>query len=406
MEFGIGPLTLANMAVSLLASIGVILRDTGNVRSRSLYANAERLISLAITAYRAAWGIATGRYGAFEDLGWFCASALFAQLFVAGVSLSLLDDLIAEWGVQVSGVNLFIAVQTCQQVVWRLFSLQSFQFNRGTEYEGAITALVVMMWKRPNKWSAFTEVMFRAHLPNLLGLIGTGATFLGIIVLDQMKISVGLVPADSRRGTTAFDIPLFYTSTMPLIFQQIALEFVSSLSQHLWQAYPGAVVTKIVGVWASVDTSGGQGSQLVPISGLAYYLAQPLSIRHILADPLQALVFLIVTIVSAGYLALLVLELQGPGPAQVARELKMQRLKLPGHREDENGVEKRLARDIPMVSVLGGVLLRVLAFGADMLGTFGSGSSILIAASVINRAKQSLLKECRSLGKVVPAWLE
>jgi hypothetical protein len=49
--------------------------------------------------------------------------------------------------------------------------------------------------------------------------------------------------------------------------------------------------------------------------------------------------------------------------------------------------------------------LSFLAFLAEMAVAFGSGSSILIAASVINNAKDNLLRECRRLGKVVPAWL-
>jgi protein transport protein SEC61 subunit alpha len=231
-------------------------------------------------------------------------------------------------------------------------------------------------------------------------------TLFCVIIFEQVKISVGLVPTHVRNGMTSFDIPLFYTSTMPLIFQQMAIEFGCKFSKYLWQSYPNALITRFIGVWVSSDSFGVDGDSFVPVGGLAYYMVPPRSFQHTLADPLHTVVFLIISLLSAGYAAGIVLEIQGPGPIQVARELKMQRLRLPGHREDEHGVEKKLSRDIPAVAVLGGMLLSLVAFVGEMLGAFGSGSSLLIAASVINHAKDNLLQECRRLGRVVPSWLK
>jgi hypothetical protein len=110
---------------------------------------------------------------------------------------------------------------------------------RGSELEKAIIVLIALLWTRPHKWLAISEVTFRTHLPNLLSLLTTIGTFLSVIVLEDLKSSVGLVPADPRKGQlrSAFRCSphrqcRLYSNGWHLIRMQRFLELVAGISKR------------------------------------------------------------------------------------------------------------------------------------------------------------------------------
>lgn len=75
-----------------------------------------------------------GNYYIILDLIYFCCSVLFLfpQLFVAGLIVLLLDELLQKGYGLGSGISLFIATNICETIVWKAFSPTTINTGRGT----------------------------------------------------------------------------------------------------------------------------------------------------------------------------------------------------------------------------------------------------------------------------------
>jgi len=75
-------------------------------------------------------------------------SCFFLQLFVAGLIVLLLDELLQKGYGMGSGISLFIATNVCESIVWKSLSPATVNTGRGTEFEGAIIALFHLLATR------------------------------------------------------------------------------------------------------------------------------------------------------------------------------------------------------------------------------------------------------------------
>lgn len=392
MEFGISPIVSSSMILQFLSSFGIIKRDENNQESIALFEAAQKLAGLIMTVFQAATALLSGQYGALNEIGVFGSIAIMVQLFFAAIVVILLDELLQNgYGIG-SGISLFIATNICEQIMWRLFSFQTFQYGRGTEYEGAIVAFFHLLIVRKDKLRALREAMFRSHLPNLANVFSTVLVYVAVIFFEHIKIRVGLQTTMNRMQPQPFEIKLFYTSNTPIIVQSTIISQVCSFSKIICSHWPDSLVTRILGVWRSPE-QGLSDDYAVPISGIAYYLQAPTSIKHTLADPLHTLIYLIITLSSAGIIAYYYINVGGQSAADVARQLKNQHLTIVGHRDDPKIVEKKLNQYIPTAAALGGILTGLLSFVADFLGAFGSGTGIILAVSIIYQFAEELGKE-------------
>lgn len=57
---------------------------------------------------------------------------VFVQLFVAGLIVLLLDELLQKGYGLGSGISLFIATNICETIVWKAFSPTTVNTGRGT----------------------------------------------------------------------------------------------------------------------------------------------------------------------------------------------------------------------------------------------------------------------------------
>jgi protein transport protein SEC61 subunit alpha len=245
------------------------------------------------------------------------------------------------------------------------------------------------------------EAMFRSHLPNLANVFSTVLIFLAVILFEHIKINVGLMTTVNREEPKPFEIKLFYTSNTPIIVQSTIISQVCSFSKIINSHWPDSLVTKLVGVWRSPEQGLGEDWQ-VPVSGLAYYLQAPTSVKHTLSDPLHTVVYLAICLISAGVIAYYYINIGGQSPSDVAKSLKTQHLTLKGHREDQKAIERKLSKLIPTAAALGGVLTGLLSFVADFLGAFGSGTGIILAVSIIYQFAEELGKEWVKTGRALP----
>jgi preprotein translocase subunit SecY len=113
-----------------------------------------------------------------------------------------------------------------------------------------------------------------------------------------------------------------------------------------------------------------------------------------------------------GYLGILIvfcvvfsltwLEVGGLGPSTVAQQLVDSGMQVPGYRRSGKAIESILNRYIPAVTVLGGVIVALIAGISDFFGVFGSGMGILLSVGIVYQYYETLMQE--RAAEVIPAF--
>jgi len=77
---------------------------------------------MVITIGQAIVYVMTGMYGDPSDIGRGVCLLIVIQLFIAGLIVLLLDELLQKGYGLGSGISLFIATNICETIVWKAFS--------------------------------------------------------------------------------------------------------------------------------------------------------------------------------------------------------------------------------------------------------------------------------------------
>jgi protein transport protein SEC61 subunit alpha len=401
MELGISPIISSGMILQMLSGFGLINRDSTKPESMALFDAAQKLAGLLMTAFQAASAVLTGQYGPRDEVGFVGGVLIFIQLIMAAVVVILLDEVVQNGHGIGSGMSLFIATNVCERIMHSLISFEKRRAGRGVEYVGALVAVVHLLISRKDKLRAMREAMFRTNLPNLANVFSTILIFCAVVLFEHIKLNVGLMTTVSRQEPKPYEVKLFYTSTTPIIVQSTVVSQICGFSRMTNARFPDSLLTKFLGVWQSPQQGLGD-EYSVPVSGLAYYLQAPMSVKHTISDPLQTLVYLVFCLGSAGIIAYYYVWIGGQSPADIAKSLKAQHLTIKGHREDPKAIERKLNAVIPTIATLGGILTGLLSFVADFLGAFGSGTGIIIAVSIIYQFSEELGKEWAKTGRSLP----
>ena len=120
----------------------------------------------------------------------FLTRVLFAllQLLVAGLVILLVDELVQKGYGLGSAISLFIAANTCQNILWKTLSPMTVNTGYGTKFEGAIIALIHLLSTRNDKVGALREAFYRQNLPNCMNVLATIAVFALAVYLQVKKI--------------------------------------------------------------------------------------------------------------------------------------------------------------------------------------------------------------------------
>ena len=124
-----------------------------------------------------------------------------------------------------------------------------------------------------------------------------------------------------------------------------------------------------------------------------YYVTAPQYFQQVMADPFKAFGYLGILIVFCVVFSLTWLEVGGLGPSTVANQLVDAGMQIPGYRRSGKAVESILKRYIPAVTVLGGIVVALIAGIADFFGVFGSGMGILLSVGIVYQYYEVLMQE-------------
>lgn len=201
MELGISPIVTSGLLLQLLVGSRVIDVDYNVKEDRVLYSGAQKLFALLTTLGMAIVYVMSGMYGDISTIATGNAILIVLQLFLGGTLVLILDEVLQKYGMG-SGINLFIASNVCENVVWAAFSPTTINTGRGTEFEGAVIAFFHLIITRKNKIQALKEALYRQNLPNITNLLATALIFLLTVYFQGWKVNL-TVKYQKYRGQEA-----------------------------------------------------------------------------------------------------------------------------------------------------------------------------------------------------------
>jgi protein transport protein SEC61 subunit alpha len=394
MELGIGPIVTAGLILQLLAGSNMIKADMGNPEDRSLFTTASKVFSIVLTGVQASAYIIGGMYGSLSGN---VAIIVFLQLIAAGLVVLMLDELVQKgWGFG-SGISLFIMAGVAQHIFWQAFTPLS---GVGAEAQGLTYGFFWALGQVIQQGKPLSMIWLRGQNPSLMGLIATIAAFLVIIYMEGVRVELPLSYAGYKGYRSRYPIKLLYVSNLPVIFASALFANVYFFSQLFWsmnhQPLPGQNVwLDLLGQFkVTQPPAGSTGSASIQsVGGLVYYVTAPRNFTDVMGDPVRALVYLGILIAFCVVFSLTWLEVGGLGPSTVAKQLVDAGMEIPGYRRSGRAVEQILKRYIPAVTVLGGVVVGLIAGVTDFFGVFGSGMGILLSVGIIYQYYETLMQE-------------
>nr|MDO8134991.1 preprotein translocase subunit SecY [Candidatus Njordarchaeum guaymaensis] len=391
MELGIGPIVTAGLIMQLLAGSKIIKTDMSNSEDRSKFTASQKSLAMLMTAIQAAAFIVSGAYGA--GLSLIDQVVVFLQLFFAGLIVILLDEMTQKgWGLG-SGVSLFIVANVAQQILWRSFSpipaadgywigavFATFQ----ALFSGGLTGLGSVFFARPGASDAGST----------LGLLVTVIVFIIVIYFETYRVNIPLQYAKFRGFRGSYPIKLLYVSNIPVILVQSLFATILFWTQIVAKENTGGVNpwTDLLAVFTKETDADGNVTYR-PSGGLVYYITPPRDILAVVNSPIQAIVYLLLMVVLCAGFAKIWVELSGIAPRDIAGQLHSAGMQIPGFRRSPVIMEQVLSRYIPVVALLGGMIVGLLAVVADFFGALGTGMGVLLAVGIIYQLYQTIAQE-------------
>jgi preprotein translocase subunit SecY len=202
------------------------------------------------------------------------------------------------WGLG-SGISLFIVANVAQQILWGALSPIP---AADAYWTGAIFASfqALLAGKLGNVFFARTSSNGQAisGAGSTLGLFATVIIFLVVIYFETYRVTIPLQYAKYRGFRGDYPIKLLYVSNIPVILVQslyaTVLFWAQIVAQHNTGGHnPWLDLLAVFRANQTTDSSGNVTTTYQPIGGLVYYITPPQNLLAVVADPVQAAVYLL-----------------------------------------------------------------------------------------------------------------
>ena len=379
-ELGIGPIVTAGLLMQLLKGSEMFHLDFKKSEDRELYQTATKIVTyIVITAEASLYGLSV--YGPrlpSPEAGFI----LIGQLIAASVVIMLLDELVQKgWGLG-SGISLFIAAGVAQTVFWSLFS----PIPAG---DGGPVGVILNIFTSLMHGDV-SNVLFRSNqLPSVFGLLITAGVLLILVYTQGIKVEIPIVSTKYRGFSAVYPIKLMYVSNIPVILASALTANAVFIGQLLWAHYNSHnnnLLLNFVGMFDPTSPS-------TPTGGILYYVTAPRGLDVVALDPMRAVLYVLFMIGIVVLFGRLWIELGGLSAKTAAKNLLDADVQVPGFRRSNQPVEILLQKYIPSVTIIGSLILGAIAGISDVLGTFGSGTGILLTVDILINYYTLLVRE-------------
>jgi len=379
-ELGIGPIVTSGLLMQLLRGSEILKFDFKKPEERGIFQTATKMVTyIVIVAESSVYGFAVYGPGIAEPSIMYI---LIGQLMAASIIIMLLDEMIQKgWGLG-SGISLFIMAGVTQQILWSLFS----PLPAG---DGGTIGIIPYIGQSIMEGD-LSNIFFRSNqLPSIFGLLLTGAILSILVYTQGMKIEIPIVSTKYRGFSAVYPIKLMYVSNIPVILASALTANAIFMGQMLWANLNPQNNNAIMNILMQFDPT----SPSTPIGGLVYYITPPRGLDIVVLDPMRAVGYVIFMIIIVVIFGKLWVELGGLSPKSAAKNLLDADVQIPGFRRSNQPIEALLNKYIPSVTLLGSMILGLLAGVSDVLGVFGTGIGILLMVDILINYYNQLVKE-------------
>jgi preprotein translocase subunit SecY len=257
--------------------------------------------------------------------------------------------------------------------------------------DGKLYGAIIAFVQGIAKGDVLLNIFYRSQgLPDMVAFFTTLAVFAIMIYFNGMRVEIPVSYAKYRGFRGKFPLKLLYVSNIPVIFAAALFGNIYFISQIIWSRYNQGNANFWLNLIGQFTTSG---QQYQPTGGLVYYVVPPHNLAGVLADPVRAGIYAVLLVVFCVFFAVTWVEVGGMDANTVAKQLLDSGMQIEGFRRSQVPIRQLLQRYIPVVTILGAIIIGVIAASADFLGAFGSGTGILLTVGIIEQYYQILVKE-------------
>ena len=379
-ELGIGPIVTGGLLMQLLRGSDILKFDFKNPAERGVVQTATKLVTyIVIVAESAVYGVAV--YGPNISAPT-VMYILIGQLMGASVIVMFLDELIQKgWGLG-SGISIFIAAGVAQQILWSIFS----PLPAGDGGSIGIFPYIGQM----AQYGDVADSLFRSNqLPSIFGLALTAGILLILVYTQGMKVEIPIVSTKYRGFAATYPIKMMYVSNIPVILASALTANAVFLGQMFWAQFNPRNANEFLNILGQFDPT----SPSSPIGGLIYYITPPRGLDALALDPTRGVLYVLFMIGIVVVFGKLWVELGGLSSKKAAQNLLDADVQVPGFRRSNKPIESLLNRYIPSVTLLGSMILGLIAGVSDVLGVFGTGIGVLLTVDILINYYNQLVKE-------------
>ena len=380
-ELGIGPIVTSGLLMQLLRGSDILKFDFKKPEERGIFQTATKLVTYVVIVAESIVYAAAVYGGAASEP--YVLYVIIGQLMAASIIIMFLDELIQKgWGLG-SGISLFIMAGVAQQILWSMFS----PLPAG---DGGMIGIIPYLIESITGSGDLGNVFFRSNqLPSIFGLFLTAGILLILVFTQGMKIEIPIVSTKYRGFNAVYPIKMMYVSNIPVILASALTANAVFVFQMIWSQFNPRNNNFFVNFIAQFDPT----SPSTPVGGIIYYITPPRGLDVAALDPMRAVGYVLFMIGIVVVFGRLWVELGGLSPKSAAQNLLDADVQIPGFRRSNKPVEALLNKYIPSVTIIGSMILGLLAGVSDVLGVFGSGIGILLMVDILINYYTQLVRE-------------
>lgn len=378
-SLGIGPIVMASIILQLLVGAKILDIDLTTHDGKKYFQGLQKIIAIFFCLFEATIYVTMGGLQATPGFAWL----LILQLFLGGIIIIFMDEVISKWGFG-SGVSLFIAAG----VGWHLFTAAFSPLNDAGKWmlftsDWTKSAIVGKIW-------SFLASLSVSDTTNAIlaiaTIIATIIVFLVVVYAQSIKVEIPLSYDRLRGMGLKWPLAFFYTSNIPVILTAALLANVQLAARLLESALGHA-------------TFLGGFSNGNPTSGIAAFLSSPTILQNIILGNMtwtlafQSFVYIFFMVGGSILFAVFWVKTSNMGPENVANQMISSGLQIPGFRKDPRVLESILNRYIMPLTVMGGAAVGLLAASADLLGALVRGTGLLLAVMIVYKLYEEIAQQ-------------
>ena len=383
-SLGIGPIVTSSIVLQLLNGSGIIKFDLTGPEGKKKFQGTQKLLSVFFIVFEACIYVFLGGLSPSPALS---GTPLFKelelllvfQIFLGGVIVMFLDEIVSKWGFG-SGISLFIVAGVSKSLILKTVNwLPGPSGVEGVTYSaGAIPAFFQSLAAGDPTTAALM----------IAAIISTVVVFVFAVYASAMKVEIPLSFGMVRGHGVRWPLSFMYTSNIPVIL-------ISALMANfqLW----GNLLQNWGHAWLGTFSSSGHAT-----SGVVYWLQAPSIVTSLIQQHtifigwqlyVQALIYVLFLMGGSVLFSIFWVQTAGMDAKSQAKNMMASGLQIPGFRKDQRVLERLLERYITPLTVMGGLSIGFLAALADISGALTNGTSLMLSVMIVYRLYEEIAKQ-------------